>query len=121
MASKLVVAVDGSSESRRAVDWCAKNALLLGLDVVAVQALEVPIYPAAGQLGPMIMGPVFTDADRQEIRDTMKNDWCKPLSDAGVNFEVALATGYPATVIQQVAEQHNASLVVAGRRVADHA
>jgi nucleotide-binding universal stress UspA family protein len=47
-SSKIIVGVDGSAHSARAVQWCADHAAALDAEVVAVHALDVPMYIGAG-------------------------------------------------------------------------
>ena len=109
----IVVGVDGSEDSQRAVAWCAKYAGALGAKVIAVHALEVPVY--AWRLD-VYAPPVYNDADRERILETLREQWCKQLADANVPFEAKVVDGYPANVIIEVAHRENADLVVTGRR-----
>lgn len=109
----IVVGVDGSEDSQRAVAWCAKYAGALGAKVIAVHALEVPVY--AWRLD-VYAPPVYDDADRERILETLREQWCKQLADANVPFEVKVIDGYPANVIIELAHRVHADLVVTGRR-----
>lgn len=110
---KIVVGVDGSETSERALAWCAEHARGLGAEVIAVHALEVPVY--AWNLG-VYAPPVYSEEDHERVRDTLREKWCKPLTAAGVPFEAKVVDGYPATVIIEVTEREKADLVVTGRR-----
>jgi nucleotide-binding universal stress UspA family protein len=110
---KIVVGVDGSDGSGRALAWCAQYGAALDAQVVAVHALEVPVY--AWRLD-VYAPPVYNDADRKQILETLREQWCKVLADAKVPFEANLVDGYPANVIIEVAHRENADLVVTGRR-----
>ncbi len=114
MSGKIVVGVDGSDHSQRAVAWCASHARALDAEVVAVHAVETPVYPAMGT--PYWPVPTLTPVQRDELRDIVALDWCKPLADAGVSFRVVLMEGAPAPAIIQVAHAEDAELVVTGRR-----
>jgi nucleotide-binding universal stress UspA family protein len=111
----IVVGVDGSGASRRALQWCADHAAAFGAEVVVVHAIDIS-YAYYGSLGvgsmPIIMGP----GDEDELRDTISRDWCKPLADAGVEHRVELVDGNAAVVVKQVADHEDAALVVVGRR-----
>src|SRR4051794_533829 len=41
---RIVVGVDGSDHSLRAVKWCAEYAQLLDAEVIAVHAIDMPVY-----------------------------------------------------------------------------
>jgi nucleotide-binding universal stress UspA family protein len=41
---KIIVGVDGSPSSARAVEWCAAHAAALQAEVVAVDSIQMPLY-----------------------------------------------------------------------------
>jgi nucleotide-binding universal stress UspA family protein len=111
---KIIVGVDGSPESDRAIEWCAAHAASLDAEVVAVHAVEMPVYAASG-FGAVPL-PVPTEADREELRGVIQDKWCAPMGQAKVRFRVVVADGAPAPAIMAVAEKESADLVVTGRR-----
>jgi len=113
VTSKIVVGVDGSAHSARAVSWCATYAPALGAEVVVVHVINVPI-PLA--MGPYYTYPGLTPEQRDEVRDVAARDWCKQLADAGVRFRIVVIEGNPAGAIMQTASSEQADLVVVGRR-----
>ncbi len=110
----IVVAVDGSEPSVRAVRWTAEQAPKLGASVVAVHALEEPVY-AVPPMAAVSIGPLPPEV-RTEVRATLERDWCAPLAAAGVEHRAVLADGPPAAAIIQTARDEQADLVVVGRR-----
>ena len=110
---KIVVGIDGSEDSHRALAWCAKYADALGATVIAVHAVEAPA--AAWQLD-VYSPPLPSEADREQILETLRDKWCEQLSAAKVPFEAKVVDGYPANVIIEAVHRENADLVVAGRR-----
>jgi nucleotide-binding universal stress UspA family protein len=110
---KIVVGVDGSEHSLRAVAWCAKYAEALSAEVIAVHAVQLPVYPSTVGFIPM---PVFLPADRDQLEKALEETWCKALAEAKIPFRSTLIEGYPADVIRQVANAEDADLVVVGRR-----
>jgi nucleotide-binding universal stress UspA family protein len=110
---KIVVGVDGSEGSERALAWCAAHAAALDANVIAVHAIEVPVY--AWRLD-VYAPPLYTDADGERIQETLREKWCKQLTDANVPFEAKVIEGYPANVIIEAAYREKADLVVTGRR-----
>ena len=110
---QIVVGVDGSEGSQRAVAWCAEHAPGFGARVIAVHALEVPV--SAWRLD-VYAPPAYTDEERERIDETVREKWCKPLADADISFEAMVIDGYPATVIIEAAYREKADLVVTGRR-----
>ncbi len=109
----IVVGVDGSVHSQRALGWCARYAGALDARVVAVHALEVPA--AAWRLD-VYAPPLPTDDDGERILEMLREQWCKALTDANVPFEAKVVEGDPANVIIEVAQHVKADLVVTGRR-----
>jgi nucleotide-binding universal stress UspA family protein len=109
----IVVGVDGSANSQRALAWCAEHAPALNAKVIAVHAVEVPVYAWRFDV---YAPPVYTDADLQRIEVTLREQWCKPLADANVAFEAEVIEGYPANVIIESAHREKADLVVTGSR-----
>ena len=114
MSSRIVVAVDGSDSAHRAVEWCASVAPVLGAEVVAVHAIEEPVYPLPAMA--YVAVPPLTAEARDEIRRTLEEEWCKPLADAGARYRSLLVDGPPASTIIHVADEEEADLVVTGRR-----
>jgi nucleotide-binding universal stress UspA family protein len=110
---KIVVGTDGSDASLRAVAWCAKYAGRLGAEVIAVHAIELPVYPSATGLFP---APAYSPEDHDKLRRVLEEQWCGALASAKVAFRSVLAEGYPANLIRETAEAEDADLVVVGRR-----
>jgi nucleotide-binding universal stress UspA family protein len=112
--SKIVVGVDGSEHSARAVKWCADHAGPLDAEVVVVHAVDVPMLSGS----PFELLPVaaLSSEQRDELRDIVTRDWCKPLADAGAGYRVRLVDGPPALALMQVVDEENAELLVTGRR-----
>jgi nucleotide-binding universal stress UspA family protein len=110
---RIIVGVDGSEHSKRAVAWCAKYGGGLDAEVIAVNALEVPVH--AWRLD-VFAPPLYSEEDHQRVREVLQDEWCKPLVDVSVPFKAVVVDGYPATEIIELAYREKADLVVAGRR-----
>ena len=116
MAMKIIVGVDGSVPSARAVAWCAQYASVLSAEVVAVYSYDIPVYPVtAFGAGPIAM-PIPPEPDRDELERVVRDEWCAALTKAGIAFRVVVKEGSPAAAIMSVAEAEAADLVVTGRR-----
>ena len=110
---KIIVGVDGSDQANRAVEWCATYAVALDAEVVAVHAIETPVFvPVIGSELP----PPLSREDRAELSDRVTNAWCAPLAKANIPFRVELLDGGPALAITEAAKTEQADLVVVGRR-----
>jgi nucleotide-binding universal stress UspA family protein len=109
----VVVGVDGSPHSDRAVRWCAEYAPAFGAEVLAVHVIDV-VFVEGGM--PAIPLPPLSAEDREFLLDTVVRDWCKPCADAGTPFRAALMDGNPAECLIQAAREAQAALIVTGRR-----
>lgn len=108
---RILIGVDGSDDSRRALEWAVELAGPLGAEVVAVHALGL-----LEQLEPD-GEPVPTASHRAEIVRVFEQEWCAPLdSAAGVCSRRLVEDGPPAMVLLRVAEQDDVDLVVVGSR-----
>lgn len=114
MSTRIVVAVDGSDCAHRAVEWCARIAPALDAEVVAVHAVEEPVYPVSA-LAYVSVPPLPPEA-REEMRRVLEEEWCAPLSKAGVKYRPVMVDGPAAPTIIRIADEEEADLVVTGRR-----
>ena len=111
-SSKIIVGVDGSASSERAVRWCAEHAARLDAEVIAVHATSTPIYVGKNELP--IAPP---SAEQQDAhRERVEQDWCKALIEAGVPHRVFFMHGSPAAALMRAAVEEDAALVVTGKR-----
>ena len=107
--ARIVVGVDGSEASGRAVGWAARLAGALGGEVVVVHALGLVHRRPSGET-------VASDTHRDEIRAELEHAWCAPLRNAGVAYRSELREGNPVTVLLEAADATDASLIVVGSR-----
>lgn len=114
---KIVVGVDSSPSSTRAVEWCATHAATLEAEVVAVDSIQMPLY--RGYPFGYITLPPPSEPDRDELHDGIEHEWCAPLAKANIPFRIVLSDGTPAPAIISLAEKEAAVLVVTGRRGGD--
>ena len=104
----IVVGVDGSEGSDRAVAWAAGLASQVGARVVAVHTFE--------PLAHLTDGPVDFARIEAEVRETLDHEWVAPLVSARVEYEALVRHGVPAEVLVDTAEQTDADLLVIGAR-----
>jgi nucleotide-binding universal stress UspA family protein len=114
MKMKIMVGVDGSEHANRAVAWCAKYAVALDAEVVAVHAIDIAVY--VSPLTVSVPPPPLSPEERDELREHITAVWCAPLTKATVPFRVLLMDSEPALAIMQAARTEHADLVVTGRR-----
>ena len=111
----IVVAVDGSAASERALAWCAAHAERFGAErIVVVHAVHLPHYTPFGELGPVLTAPIMGTGERERIRAIVTDEWCRPLRNAGLDHRVMLVEGQAPAVLALVAAQERASLLVIG-------
>jgi nucleotide-binding universal stress UspA family protein len=105
----IVVGVDGSESSSRALAWAAGLGRALGAEVVVVHALGLIHRRPNGDT-------VASDTHRGEIRAELDELWCAPVRDADVPYRTELREGNPVTVLLETADASDASLIVVGSR-----
>jgi nucleotide-binding universal stress UspA family protein len=107
MIETIVVGVDGTEGSRRALEWTAQRALERHADVVAVFAM-----PPASEFV-MSIPPLPAEAVH-DMRVHFEHDWCRPLRDAGVPYRSYVVEQSAAHALVRIAEREHADLVVLG-------
>lgn len=102
----VVVGIDGSADSRRAMLIAARHARSLGTDVVVVHAI--------GLTRPDDGSPTF--GHRSDIAAQVDR-WSQALRDEGwEEYDVVLEDGPPVDVLARVARDRDAAMIVVGRR-----
>lgn len=113
--ARIVVGVDGSEQALAAIEWAIRMAHGMGSEVIAVFALNAPVYFDTGYAAPTV--PVQYDPEwRTEMKRAFEEDWLKPLKDAGVEYRGVMEDGRPASVIGKVADKVDADIILVGRR-----
>ena len=95
----IVIGLDGSEGSTRALDWAIDLAEATGVMIVAVHA------PIIGANNAMM------DAARQALEQ-----WCAPIAARSVPHELRIEPGDARTALEHVADETGASLLVVGTR-----
>ena len=105
---RIVVGVDGSDNSRRALSWSVDLAAALDAEVIAVHS--VGLLERLSDTG--------DDPDRaySESRHRFDTEWCEALERSDVRSIRLLRDGNPVTVILGVADEFDAGLIVVGSR-----
>src|SRR4051794_26616803 len=107
MIQTIVVGVDGTEGSHRALEWTAHRATELGAKVIAVFAM-----PPASEFV-MSIPPLPAEAVH-DLRSHFELHWCQPLRDAGVPYRGYVIEASPAHALVQLAEREHADLLVVG-------
>jgi nucleotide-binding universal stress UspA family protein len=101
---KILVATDGSEPAQVAVAWAGQFAKALRLKAVVAMVAEGSV----------------TDEDARELRRTtasaLEERWSKPLTEFGVDREVAVFEGDPRTALVAAATESDIDAVVVGTR-----
>ena len=108
---RVVVGVDGSENSIRALEWAAREARSTSAELVVVHAWTVPVMTYNTWLVPYIPGP---DA-KQALRESAKARVEEMLSQVdleGLGVDVRVVEGHPGHAL--VTESQGALMVVVG-------
>lgn len=105
---RILVGVDGSAGSLRALRWAAELAGALGAEVVAVHAQGL-----LERLGDEV---VPSRSHREEIRRRFEAEWCAPLDRPGLRSRSVLRDGPPVAALLAAATEEAADLIVVGSR-----
>lgn len=114
MFRKLVVAYDGSPQSKQALDTAIRfTRLMPGLHICVLHVIKYPAY---------MIGEAYVTSP-PSIRETMLNDADRLAAEAearlqplGVRYGIYLTEGYPADVIVEFAGEHHCDLILIGSR-----
>ncbi|GAA1662831.1 universal stress protein [Glycomyces endophyticus] len=108
---RIVVGVDGSAASLRALEWALREAALTGATLEALHAWEVPAAYGTGMVMTVPSSEEFEAAARESLTRAVEQV-------AGTDHEVDIVrntvAGHPARVLMDAAE--GASLLVVGSR-----
>ena len=106
---RIVVGIDGSEDSRRALDWAILLASQFGAEVVAVHAIGLLAHLSEGP-------PVPSHSHLDELRTLFESEWCAPLTASGVPHRLSMLDGPPVPVLLAASDRESADLIVVGSR-----
>jgi nucleotide-binding universal stress UspA family protein len=113
LPNKILVGLDGSAGSARALDWAIELARALHAEIVAVHVAEL-LTPSALGLG---LAPIdLPDNWAEDLRQRFENDWTAPLQTAGLHYQTVFETGAPAPTLIAIARAQHPDLIVTGSR-----
>lgn len=111
---RIVIGLDGSDGSQRALQTAIALARPVGAEVVAVTAVDpIPAAYAMDTVSPM---PPPPEPDLEGALKELDQDWCEPLRAAGVPYRPIARLAKAATAILEVVEEEHADMIVVGRR-----
>jgi nucleotide-binding universal stress UspA family protein len=105
--STILVGLDGSEMSQRALAYAAMLASATGAEVIAAHAVGL-LTVLDGEALP-------SDQVRDRLSDAI-DGWVEPLRSAGVTYSTVLEDGPPGLVLLRLVERTGAGLVVLGTR-----
>lgn len=112
---RILVGVDGTEESLRAVEWAAELAACAGAAVVLVSVLEAQT--------PRQLSDVVGEVEESVLHEwhllveqRMRGEWSVALRRLGVEFLTIVAAGDAAPTLLQLADAERAELIVVGCR-----
>ena len=109
--ARILVAVDGSEPSNRALDKALERARLTGAEVAAL-AVEGPLPAYAATVGEVDE----VKREKDVFFDRLASDVRSRADRAGVTIDVVIRAGPAFDLIQRLARENGADLIVLGRR-----
>jgi nucleotide-binding universal stress UspA family protein len=106
---RILVGVDGSDNSKRALEWAITLAARSEAEVIAVHAAGLLAHIGEG-------APVPSHSHRQELQAAFENVWCAPLESSGVEYRTMYMEGPPVLSLLDAASEEGADMIVVGRR-----
>ena len=106
---KILVPVDFSDYSEKAMQYGNEFARTFGAEVVLLHVLEIPVYPVAVGLGSV--PPIMTDDLMPEVEKRLEADAVKFFGE-GVNVKRVVREGAPFVEIVQLARDDKVDLII---------
>lgn len=110
MRGRIVVGLDGSAGSSKALAWVVDHMVEEGTEVIAVHVVR--------PFGEFVLDVPGSGLDdwRQDFAWELENVWAKPLKDAGVRHRCLTVEGNPTTALADVADAQHADVIVVGAK-----
>lgn len=109
----ILVPLDFSHHAENVIEWAVHLAEEHDSSLVLLHAYHLPVD--FQQLEGAYLPPDFWTQVRQEATENLER-YAAPLRAQGVEVEVVVREGYPATVIEAEAEERPSDLIVIGTR-----
>jgi nucleotide-binding universal stress UspA family protein len=112
--SKIIVGLDGSEGSGKALEWAITTARRLDAEIVAVHVEGAAMY-IPGPMG--IALPIEMRTWLEERQREFTQEWCAPLRTSGVPFHAVFEEApSAASVLMRFAQREGAEMIVVGTR-----
>jgi len=106
---RIVVGVDGSEDSQRALAWAVGLVEGPGAEIIAVHALGLLAHNDGES-------DVPSSGYRDDVVARLEQEWCRPLIEASVTHRCLVIDGDPVLAVLRTAHEELADLIVVGRR-----
>jgi nucleotide-binding universal stress UspA family protein len=110
---RILIPLDFSHHAEAILEWGAHLAKEHGSQVILVHAYHLPVE--FQQLEGAYLPPDFWTNVKTEAQQVLERH-AEQLRSQGLTVETVVREGYPATVIQEEAEEQRADLIVIGTR-----
>ena len=116
--NEIVVGVDGSEESRAALDWAVEEGRLRQAPVLAIHAWEVPMVPAPTGLVPPSVEVVGDLTELREDAASLVETMVRETAADAADIEIRPLTveDKPVNALLDAAERNDAQMIVVGSR-----
>lgn len=106
MYERIVVGVDGSAGSARALAWATRFSQATNAEIVAVYCFsDSPMLGEATNAGLL-----------EDHRRLLEDDWTRALHDSGVPYRTRVEQGDPRVRLLAVVDEERSDLIVVGSR-----
>ena len=110
---KILIALDSSSHSERALEFVARMRWPAGSRVIVISVLQPVASALTGAYEPGVIQAVDLGALRQEL-ETLVAAAERTLREAGISTEGRVLAGEPRETLVQLAQSERADLIVVG-------
>ena len=107
----IVVAHDGSAGAAHALAW----ATALARQISGARLVVVHAWSPLDELGKHKPGVDMATLHAEALA-TLRDQWCRPVADAGITFEARLVEDLPIDALCRTARDVDADLIICGTR-----